>query len=154
MTDKFEPGKRDVGLTPREVAVEADHLITGLHQTVDQVGAKEAGTASDEVDLHPQGEQFFHDRGNWRKRNGGFSACCFNGLRRTSPRSAFVSEHHGPARTTAIRPFELLAESRARRIQLHPKPSGGAGPVPKPERHARPRHHDYEKDIRAAAAVS
>ena len=44
VTNEFEAGMtnpaRDVGLTPREVVVEADHLITGLHQTVDQVGAR------------------------------------------------------------------------------------------------------------------
>ena len=59
VADEFETGManpaRDVGLTSGEVVVEANHLITGLHKTVDQVGAKEAGTASDEVDLHPQG---------------------------------------------------------------------------------------------------
>ena len=56
VTDEFEPGMAnpacDVGLAPGEIVVEADHLITGLHQTVDQVGAEEAGTSSDEVDQH------------------------------------------------------------------------------------------------------
>ena len=56
MADEFEPWManpaRDVGLTTREIVVEADHLITGLHQTVDQVGAEEAGTSGDEVDQH------------------------------------------------------------------------------------------------------
>ena len=59
VTNEFEAGManptRDVGLSPREVIVQADHLIAGLHQPVDQMGAKKAGTASDEVDLHPQG---------------------------------------------------------------------------------------------------
>ena len=59
VTDELEAGManpaRDVGLTPGEVVVHTDHLITGLHQSVDQVRAKETGTAGDEVDLHPQG---------------------------------------------------------------------------------------------------
>ena len=42
----------DVGLTPSEVVVEADHFIPALHQPVDQVGAEEAGTSGDEVDQH------------------------------------------------------------------------------------------------------
>ena len=59
VADEFETGManpaRDVGLAPCEVVVETDHLIARLHQTVDQMGAKETSTASDEVDLHPQG---------------------------------------------------------------------------------------------------
>ena len=43
----------DVGLAPSEEVIEADNLISGLHQPVDQMGAEEAGTSSDEVDLHP-----------------------------------------------------------------------------------------------------
>ena len=59
VADEFETGManpaRDVGLTSGEVVVEADHLFTGFHQPVDQVRAKEAGSAGDEMDLHPQG---------------------------------------------------------------------------------------------------
>ena len=57
VADEFETGMadpaRDVGLATREVVVETDHLIAALHQPVDQMGAEEAGTSSDEVDLHP-----------------------------------------------------------------------------------------------------
>ena len=59
VADEFETGManpaRDVGLAPCEVVVETDHLIAALHQPVDQMGAEKAGTASDEMDLHPQG---------------------------------------------------------------------------------------------------
>ena len=48
MTDPMS----DVGLAPGEVVVEADHLLPGLHQPVDQMGTKKAGTPSDKVDLH------------------------------------------------------------------------------------------------------
>ena len=90
VTDEFEPGMTnpagDVGLTPCEVVVEADHLITGLHQTVDQVGAKEAGTASDEVDLHPQGVSSFSTiAATGASATVASSACCCNGFKRTWP---------------------------------------------------------------------
>ena len=55
--DEFETGMtdpaRNVGFTAGEVIIETDHLIAVLHQPVDQMGAEEAGTSSDEVDLHP-----------------------------------------------------------------------------------------------------
>ena len=58
VTDEFKPGManpaHDVGLAPSEIVVEADHLITDLHQTVDQVRAEEAGTSSDEVNQHEE----------------------------------------------------------------------------------------------------
>ena len=44
----------DVGLAPGEVVIQTDHLIAGFHQPVDQMRTQEAGTAGDEVDLHPQ----------------------------------------------------------------------------------------------------
>ena len=43
----------DVGFTAGEVIIETDNLIAALHQSVDQMGAEEAGTSCDEVDLHP-----------------------------------------------------------------------------------------------------
>ena len=59
VTNKFEAWManpaRDVDLSPREVVVQADHLIAGLHQPIDQMGAEKAGPSSDEVDLHPRG---------------------------------------------------------------------------------------------------
>ena len=59
VADEFETGMadptRNVGLTSCEVIVQADHFIACLHEAINQVGAKEASTASDEVDLHPQG---------------------------------------------------------------------------------------------------
>ena len=58
VTDEFETGMADptcnVGLASCEVVVQADHFIAVLHEAINQVGAKEARTASDEVDLHPQ----------------------------------------------------------------------------------------------------
>ena len=39
----------DVGLAAGEVVVEADHLLTALHQPVQQMGAEEAGTTGDQV---------------------------------------------------------------------------------------------------------
>ena len=57
VADEFETGMadpaRNVGFTAGEVIIETDHLIAVLHQPVDQMGAEEAGTSSDEVDLHP-----------------------------------------------------------------------------------------------------
>ena len=51
---KFETGMadpaRNVGLPAGEVIVKTDHLIAAFHQPVDQMGAEEAGTSSDEVD--------------------------------------------------------------------------------------------------------
>ena len=37
----------DVGLAPSEVVVEADHLLPGLHEPIDQVGAKKTSAACD-----------------------------------------------------------------------------------------------------------
>ena len=57
VADEFETGMadpaRNVGFTAGEVIIETDHLIAVLHQPVDQMGAEETGTSSDEVDLHP-----------------------------------------------------------------------------------------------------
>ena len=84
-----------LALTAREVVVEADHLITGLHQPVDQMGAQEAGTTSDEVDLHPQGVSSFSTiAATGASATVDSSACCCNGFSRTSPRSASSSPKH------------------------------------------------------------
>merc|ERR1712070_47642 len=83
---------RNVGLASCEVIVQADHFIAGLHEAINQVGAKEAGTASDEVDLHPQGVSSLStiaDTGASATVDS--SACWFNAFRRTSPRSASSS---------------------------------------------------------------
>ena len=42
----------DVAFATREVVVEADHLLTRLHQPVDQVGPEESSTTGDEVNPH------------------------------------------------------------------------------------------------------
>ena len=59
VADEFETGVADptlnVGLASCEVIVQADHFIARLHEAINQVGAKEASTAGDEVNLHPQG---------------------------------------------------------------------------------------------------
>ena len=58
VADEFETRvadpTRNVGLASCEVIVQADHFIPSLHEAINQVGAKETGTASDEVDRHPQ----------------------------------------------------------------------------------------------------
>ena len=56
VADELEPGManpaRDVGLAPGEVVIETDHLVAGVHQAIDEVGAEEAGTSSDEMNYH------------------------------------------------------------------------------------------------------
>ena len=56
VADEFETRMadpaRNVGLPAGEVIVETDHLIAAFHQPVDQMGAEETGTSSDEVDQH------------------------------------------------------------------------------------------------------
>ena len=42
----------DVALAAREVVVEADHLLTSLHQPVNHMGAKKPGPTGDEVNPH------------------------------------------------------------------------------------------------------
>ena len=53
VADQFEIGVADplgqIGLAPREVVVEADHLFTSRHQPVHQVGTDKAGAAGDQV---------------------------------------------------------------------------------------------------------
>ena len=53
VADEFETGMtdptRNVGFTASEVIIKTDHLIAVLHQTVDQMGAEEAGTSGNEM---------------------------------------------------------------------------------------------------------
>ena len=39
----------NINLTACEVVIEADHLLTGIHQPVDKMGAKETGSTCNQV---------------------------------------------------------------------------------------------------------
>ena len=47
----------DVGLATGEVVVEADHLFTGLHQPVHQMGTEETGTPGAQIARERSGHQ-------------------------------------------------------------------------------------------------
>ena len=115
--------QRNVGLASCEVIVQADHFIARLHEAINQVGAKEAGTASDEwisilrgSALSPQSRTQARVQ-RWIPQPAGSTPS-------GEPHRAqlVLTDHQGPRRTTAIGPLELLAESRARLIQLYPQP--------------------------------
>ena len=44
----------NIGFASSEVVVEADHFLASLHQAVNQMGAKEAGTSGNKVNPHIQ----------------------------------------------------------------------------------------------------
>ena len=56
VTDQLEAGMADpagdVALPAREVVVETDHLLTRIHQPIDQVGAQKSRATGDEVNQH------------------------------------------------------------------------------------------------------
>ena len=52
--DQFKPGMTDplgdVAFASREVVVEADHFLPGLHQAINQMGADKASPSSHQID--------------------------------------------------------------------------------------------------------
>ena len=57
VTNQFKIGVTDplgdVALSPCEVVIEADHLLPGLHQAINQMGANKASPSSHQVDQRP-----------------------------------------------------------------------------------------------------
>ena len=55
--DQFKPGMTDplgdVAFASREVVVEADHFLPGLHQAINQMGADKASPSSHQIDQRP-----------------------------------------------------------------------------------------------------
>ena len=62
MPDQFKPGMTDplgdIAFASREVVVQADHLLPGLHQAINQMGAHKTSPSSDQIDqrLMPMNE--------------------------------------------------------------------------------------------------
>ena len=54
MPDQFKPGMTDplgdVAFASREVVVQADHLLPGLHQAINQMGAHKPSPSSHQID--------------------------------------------------------------------------------------------------------
>ena len=54
MPDQFKPWMtnplRDVGFASREVVIKADHLLPGLHQAINQMGANKTSPSSHQID--------------------------------------------------------------------------------------------------------
>ena len=54
MPDQLKPGMTDplgdVAFTSREVVIKADHLMTGLHQAINQMGADKTSPSSHQID--------------------------------------------------------------------------------------------------------
>ena len=54
MPDQFKPGMTDplgdVAFASREVVVQADHLMPGLHQAINQMGADKTSPSSHQID--------------------------------------------------------------------------------------------------------
>ena len=52
--DQFKPGMTDplgdVDFASREVVIKADHLLPGLHQAINQMGANKASPSSHQID--------------------------------------------------------------------------------------------------------
>ena len=62
MPDQFKPGMTDplgdIAFASREVVVQADHLLPGLHQAINQMGAHKTSPSSHQIDqrLMPMNE--------------------------------------------------------------------------------------------------
>ena len=54
MPDQFKPGMTnplsDVVFASREVVIKADHLLPGLHQAINQMGANKTSPSSHQID--------------------------------------------------------------------------------------------------------
>ena len=110
VADELETGMTDpmgnVGLAPGEIVVEADHLLPGLHQPVDQMGAKKAGTACNQIAREGSGHLLSSGRDFGARPTRAQGSCGVRGsaaasqarcglFRRTQP--ALVGRQHGVA---------------------------------------------------------
>ena len=54
MPDQLKPGMTDplgdIAFASREVVVQADHLLPGLHQAINQMGSDKTGSSSHQID--------------------------------------------------------------------------------------------------------
>ena len=59
MTDQLKAGMahplRNIRLSPREVIVQTDHLFSGFHQAIAEMGAQKTGTSCEQIALYSSG---------------------------------------------------------------------------------------------------